>query len=81
MLVFKTKAINQVISYWPSFMSEVFCIGPRPSDSWQYRKNLTPVTGSIRNSEPVNGPIHDNLINNNFINQLEKKNSCIAHIC
>ena len=30
------NAINQVISYWTSYRSEVSCIGPRPEAEVQY---------------------------------------------
>ena len=47
--------INQVISYWLSYRSEVSCIGPRPSDN---AADKGPVTETIRN----------HLINDIFIN-------------
>ena len=38
--------INQVISYWPSYVSLDGCIGPQPRAS---TADLGPVTGPIRN--------------------------------
>ena len=49
--------INQVISYWLSYRSEVSCIGPRRRPS-TYTADQGPVTEPIRN----------HLINDIFIN-------------
>ena len=35
------NVINQVISYWPNYGSEVCCIGPRPKAMGQYSKSRT----------------------------------------
>ena len=43
-----TFLVNQVISYWPSYGSEVCCIGPRPKAVGQYSRSRT-LTGPIRN--------------------------------
>ena len=51
------NVINQVISYWPSYRSEVCCIGPEAKP----RANTA-------DRGPVTGPIRNYLINDNFIN-------------
>ena len=36
-----TERDNQVILYWPCYMSEVCCIGPRPKAKGQYSRSRT----------------------------------------
>ena len=62
---------NQVTSYWPSYRSEVCCIGPRRIAQLQVLGLLYWASASPRantaNLGPVTGPIRNYLINNTIV--------------